>query len=221
MASSLIKAVIFDFDGLMLDTELPSFQVWQEIFAQHGAVLEREIWVQCVGASYDHFHPCTHLEKLTGKTVNYKELVDLKNQLKSDICDKLPFMPGVIEKLDEVKELSLKMAIASSSSNIWIERHLDMRKVRDEFDAIATGNEVKQTKPMPDVYLLAAKKLGLDPKYCLAFEDSRNGVLAAKAAGMTVVAVPNSITEASDFSKADLKLKSLNEMTIGEILGQV
>lgn len=215
----MIKAVIFDFDGLLLDTETPSFDVWQEIFQEHGAVLERSKWVQCVGASYDHFHPCTHLESLIGRKVNHQELIDRKNKRKTEICDLLPWMPGALDKIAEAKTLGFKRAIASSSHFHWIDRYLKQRNLESEFDATSTGNEVKQTKPSPDLYLLAAKKLGVDPKDCIAFEDSRNGVTAAKTAGLrAVIAVPNSITENSDFSHADLRLRSLDEISLSDIL---
>ena len=216
-----MEAIIFDFDGLILETESPSFQVWQQIYNEHGAHLDRDLWVSCVGANYDYFHPCTHLEKLIGKKVDHEKLIQQKNDLKFEICNKLPLLPGVIEKIDEAKALNLKLAIASSSPAEWVLHHTKSRKIFDDFAAIAAGSEVKKTKPSPDVYLLAMKRLEVKPENCLVFEDSKNGITAAKAAGIKIaVAVPNPITSASDFSHADLRLSSLNDKTISEILSE-
>lgn len=218
MDQTYIKAIVFDFDGLIIDTELPSFLVWQRIYKEHGAILEKDLWVSCVGANYDVWHPCAHLETLTGTKVIYEELINRKNELKAETCDKLPLLPGVLDKLEEAKALGLKLAIASSSPLFWIEHHTKRLDIAHYFDCFAAGSEVERTKPSPDVYLLAAKRLGVDPKTCLVFEDSKNGIIAAKAAGMHAIGVPNEITANLDFSLALARLNSLEDKTLKELM---
>ena len=215
-----IREIIFDFDGLIIDTESAAFAAWSEIYRRYNQTLELRKWVACVGASDEHFDSVRHLEQLSGQSLDRNALLAKKDQAKAAICDTLDPRPGVLDRLREARDLGLKIALASSSGFSWVDGHLRRIKLRDEFDAILTRENVHKVKPYPDLYLGAARALDLEPHLCVTFEDSRNGVLAAKAAGMRCFAVPNPITKDLDFSAADGVLQSLAAVTIGELLAQ-
>lgn len=204
-----MKAVIFDFDGLMVDTEWPAYVAWTAIYQEHGHVLDLKEWVACVGSSYASFDPVKRLEGLTGKTFEREVLIGDKERRKVDECNRLDALPGVVERLKEAKALGIKAAVASSSSLAWVDGHLTRLKLKDHIELIRTRDHVTRIKPHPDVYLAAAEGLNVAPKDCVVFEDSLNGVKAAKAAGMTCYAIPNRVTSQLDFGEADGRYDSL------------
>jgi HAD superfamily hydrolase (TIGR01509 family) len=212
-----MKAVIFDFDGLVVDTETPAFRAWSGIYQEHGAELALADWVQCVGSGYGKFDPVKHLEKLTGIRLDDVELKARKDKLKAEICETQPLMPGVSSLIQEASELGVPVAIASSSGRDWIDFHARRTGILDLIRVICTREDVRQIKPAPDLYLLASERLGVSVSECIVFEDSQNGVAAARAAGMIAVAVPNMVTAQSDFSTADLVLQSLADTTLRDL----
>lgn len=213
-----LKAVIFDFDGLLIDTESPAFAAWSAIYREHGVELDLRLWVACVGASEAAFDPVTHLADLLGRPASAEDrrrwLAD-KEQRKAAICDSLPLMPGVRERLDEARALGLGVAVASSSSARWVHGHLERLGIKDCFLAVRTRDDVLRVKPHPDLPLSAAQALGVPASACLVLEDSLNGVRAAKAAGAHCYAVPNPITAALDFAAADGVFASLLDLRLG------
>ena len=209
-----IKAVIFDFDGLVVDTESPAFEAWSSIYREYDQELSLDLWVQCVGSSTAMFDPITHLASLVGRELDRQALLQEKERRKHAVCLRQPLMPGVLERLEEIKALGLQAAVASSSSRQWIELHTSRLGITGYFAACRTGDDVERVKPSPDLYLAAAQALGEKPQHCLAFEDSLNGVKAAKAAGMACFAVPNQITKHLDFTEADGILTSLAGCTV-------
>lgn len=217
-----MKAVIFDFDGLMVDTEWPAFLAWTAIFQEYGHVLDLKEWVACVGASYASFDPVTRLSELTGKTFEREALIGDKERRKVEECNRLGAMPGVVDRLTEAKALGIKAAVASSSSFAWVDGHLSRLRLKDHIELIRTRDHVQRVKPHPDVYLAAAEGLQVAPRDCVVFEDSLNGVKAAKAAGMTCYAIPNRVTAQLDFGEADgrydsLALVSLKNLMMGSV----
>jgi len=213
-----MQAVIFDFDGLILDTESPAFEAWTEIYRAYGQELPLTEWVKCVGASDAHFDPVIYLESLLERPLDRVELFAKKDQRKTDIVDTLAPLPGVIARLDEARALGLRLAVASSSSARWVNGHLARLSLADRFDAVRTKDDVSRVKPHPDLYLAAAKALDVAPSACLVFEDSLNGVRAARAAGMRVVAVPGPITRGLDFREADAVAASLADVSLARWL---
>lgn len=129
-------------------------------------------------------------------------------------------MPGVRRYLDDARRLKLATAIASSSSRRWIDEHLGRMAIKDRFDVIVCRDDVRATKPDPELYQTAVDRLGVMPDEAIALEDSRNGLAAAKAAGLFCVAVPNGMTASMDLSRADLRLTSLDEMPLEELIRQ-
>lgn len=214
-----VAAVIFDFDGLVIDTESPAFEAWSAIYREHGQVLRLDLWVGCVGASEAGFDPVRHLAELLGRPVDGVALMADKELRKRAACDSLQPLPGVRERLSEARALGLKLAVASSSSRAWVEGHLRRLNLAATFDAMRTKDDVARVKPYPDLYLAAAAALGVAPERCLAIEDSLNGVRAARAAQMACLAVPGPITRALDFSLATARFDSLADVKLADFVG--
>jgi HAD superfamily hydrolase (TIGR01509 family) len=128
-------------------------------------------------------------------------------------------MAGVREYVADAKRQGLRLAVASSSSRAWVLGHLERLGLRAQWDAVRTREDVARTKPAPDLYLAAVKALGVAPHETVAFEDSMNGIAAAKDAGLLCVAVPNGLTAGMDLSRADLRLASLAETPLERLLG--
>jgi len=212
------KGFIFDFDGLILDTETPLFDSWQEIYAEAGVNLSLEKYAACVGADFSRFDPATHLFKLTGCTQDAKALHKQANSRSDALIRSLPLRPGVASLLDSARAAGLRMALASSSGRDWIQCNLAERKLEGYFDLIRTAEDVERIKPHPDLYLSAAAGLGLMPGECIAFEDSNNGVRAARLACLACCAVPNPVTSFMDFSLADVILPSLEGYTAADVI---
>jgi HAD superfamily hydrolase (TIGR01509 family) len=210
-------ALILDFDGLIVDTESPILTAWQEVFGQHGQELSMDDWQRALG-THGGYDPCAHLAELTGLVFDHEELraaVRARNQL---ACERQPLLPGVTERLEEARALGLGTAVASSSSRAWVEGWLARHGIRALIDEVCARDDVSRVKPAPDLFLLAAGRLGVAPPACLVFEDSPNGILAARQAGMRCVAVPNAVTARLVLPDPHLVLPSLAEKTLVEIL---
>lgn len=205
----LPQAVIFDFDGLLVDTEWAIYQSWVRVFDREGHPLPLEIFVQCVGAGYTHWNPGDHLETLTGQTYDWDGInAARQEEIHADLAHS-GLMPGALELLDYLQCQGIPLAVASSSSHRWVDSWLDKLGIRDRFRTVVCRDDGYPVKPDPSLYRAAAAQLGTDPRECLALEDSQNGATAAKTAGMRVFAVPNRMTFASDFGIADRRLESL------------
>ena len=212
-----LKAIIFDFDGSILDTETPDLQTWQAVFEEHGVSLVPEVWYRCLGTSSDAFDICAHLEELVGRELAREE-IRLRKRAR---CLELILLerprPGVERWLDEAERLGLALGVASSSGRAWVEEHLDRHGLLGRFGCIRAREDVTHAKPAPDLYLAAVEALGVRPNEAIAVEDSPNGVTAAKAAGLYCVAVPNSVTRVLSFDHADLVIDSLEDVSIAEL----
>lgn len=215
-----MNALLFDFDGLIIDTETAVFGAWCDAFREHGVELKLENWIACVGTHGGPFDVYAHLDQLTGKSSDRAALRALMDGRKRAATESLPLLPGVRERIAEAKSLGWKLAVASSSKRAWVESRLTRHGLLGDFDTICTREDVAKVKPEPDLYLEAARRLGVTPSACVVFEDSLNGVIAGKAAGMYVVAVPNAVTGILDFTPADLRVKSLSEVPLREILAR-
>ena len=209
--------MIFDFDGLILDTETPEFVAWQEAYATLGATLDRRTWAQVIGTHESGWDPWKHLEEQLGHPVDRASIRENREARHLALIDAERARPGVEAWLDEARDLGLRVGLASSSSRTWVTTYLGRLGLLDRFAAIATGDRVPRTKPDPAVYRLALTELGVDAAAAVAVEDSPNGITAAKAAGLFVLAVPNAMTAGLDVSYADLVLDSLTDMSIAEV----
>jgi HAD superfamily hydrolase (TIGR01509 family) len=220
----VIRAIIFDFDGLMVDTEEPIFEVWQRIYREHGEELPLEQWLTIIGGTGKPgviaFDPVDDLGRRLGKTLDSAELKGLEKVYYRAGTAMQQLLPGVRQYLEDARRLKLATAIASSSSRRWIDEHLSRIGIEHSFDAIVSRDDVKKTKPDPELYLAAVTRLRVAPHEAIALEDSSNGLAAAKAAGLYSVAVPNAMTASMDLSRADLTLTSLEAMPLEELIRQ-
>ena len=220
----MIKALIFDFDGLILDTESPEADVWSQIYTEYGFEFPIGEWGTVVGGSGDsNFDAANHLSLLSHGRLDPGSM-RIRHRSDSDALTlKQPIMPGVTDYLREAKRLGLKLAIASSSNHLWVDTHAKRLGIFDYFDHVICSDDVGygRTKPNPDLYLLALKQLQVQKNEAIVFEDSPNGVKAANRAGIFVVAVPNPITSLLVIDGADLIVRSLSELPLAGLLDKV
>jgi HAD superfamily hydrolase (TIGR01509 family) len=220
----MIKAFIFDFDGLILDTETPEYRVWQKIYREHGFELPQEEWGRIIGGSgLSDFDPADHLSRLSHGRLDPGPL-RAHHRLESDaMIDAAEIMPGVMDYIREAKRLDFKLAIASSSPHAWVDPHAKRLGIFDHFDAVICADDVGigRTKPNPDLFLSALAQLGVGKEAAIVFEDSPNGVKAANRAGIFVVAVPNPVTSLLAIEGANLIIRSLSEMPVVDLLDTV
>jgi HAD superfamily hydrolase (TIGR01509 family) len=214
----VIRALVFDFDGLILETETPAHQSWAEMYREHGHELPLDRWFDHVGREGGDFDAADHLAALVGEGFDRDAARMRRDTRKSELIATLDVMVGVREYVADAKRLGLRLAVASSSSRAWVLGHLERLRLDAEWDAVRTRDDVARTKPAPDLYLSAVAALGVAPTEAVAFEDSANGIAAAKDAGLLCVAVPNALTAGMDLSRADLRLNSLAETPLERLL---
>lgn len=213
----MIRALIFDFDGLMMETEVSVLQAWQETYADFGAELPRDFWLTTIGSSH-LFDPCQYLAEQIGQAVDCEQLrADYRVRLNEMVADQ-PLLPGVLDYMEEAKTLGLCVAVASSSRRDWVEGHLHRHGLVPRFDCIRCADDVKRTKPDPELFLSVLEIFGLQPDEAIVLEDSPNGVAAARAAGIFCVAVPGPLTREMALEEADLRLNALDEMPLRELV---
>jgi len=216
--SASFDAVIFDFDGVIVDTEWAIYQTWQELYVQHGAELSLDVYVQCVGSDHGAWDPKAYLDGLVGKSLDWDGILPAKHAEARKLLEAEGVMSGVIEWLDDLQGGGIPVGVASSSSVDWVGGWLEKLGLRERFVSLSCRDHVERIKPAPDLFLDAARKLGAAPARCLVVEDSFNGMVAAHAAGMRVLAVPNRITAGQDFSAALMRVESLGDFCFAEIM---
>jgi HAD superfamily hydrolase (TIGR01509 family) len=207
-----ISTVLFDFDGVIVDTEWAIYQAWLRTFQKHGHELSLDVYTHCIGSDFATWSPKSHLEELSGLTFDWHDLDALRQEeILRDLNGEGP-MPGIEKLLDQLCRNEIARAVVSSSSHHWVDGWLEKIDCAKHFDTVICRGDAPRIKPAPDLYLAAAKKLGATPEECLVIEDSLNGVKSAKAAGMPVWVVPNRVTAGLDFSAADRVFSSLHEL---------
>ena len=214
MTSLALRALVFDFDGLILDTETSQFRAWQELFAAHGGTLTVADWAHVIGSVDSGWDPAVELGRQTGRVYARDELRAAWKPRQAELSALETIRPGVLDLIKEAKLRGIGLGVASSSPRWWVRGNLERLGVFDSFDAVATGDEVERTKPDPAVYLLALERLAVPASAAIALEDSPNGVRAAQAAGIRCVAVPNDVSRHLDLSAADALLESLGELDL-------
>jgi HAD superfamily hydrolase (TIGR01509 family) len=211
-----VDALVFDFDGLILDTELPIFTSWHELFVAHGVEpLSVQEWAASIGTQAG-LDAMAILHERAGYVDDV--LVEARVARRNELLALEVLRPGVREWIAEASAAGLRVGIASSSEPEWVLEHLERFGLTSSFGAIACWEEGRSAKPAPDIYLAACDGLGVAPEDALAIEDSPNGIAAARAAGLRCVAVPNALTESYDLSAADVVLRSLADATLTEVL---
>ena len=212
----VVRAFVFDFDGLILDTEEPVYRSWLEVYQAHGQELPFDRWVQIIGSNTATFDPKQYLEVQLGRALE-QDVLDRRAERRTELVLAQPVMAGVARLVDDARGAGVRLGVASSSSCQWVRGHLERLQLIDRFGCLRCRDDVAAVKPAPDLYLSVASCLGVPPGEVLALEDSPNGVTAAKAAGMWCVAVPNVITGGLDLSHADLTLATLHGASAADL----
>jgi HAD superfamily hydrolase (TIGR01509 family) len=212
-----VRALLFDFDGLIVDTESPALAAWRWVYAQHGQELTLDRWSAAIG-TIGGFDAGAHLEDLVGAPPD-EAILSRRLEHELTLVEAEQLRPGVADYLADAERLGLKRAIVSSGSRDWIDRHLRRLERVYGWDAIVTADrDESRAKPRPTLYAEALGVLDVGASEAIAFEDSPNGVAAAKAAGLACVAVPNPVTAALGLDAADLVLGSMAELPLPRLI---
>jgi len=213
-----MKALIFDFDGLILDTEVPIYEAWKENYAAYEQELSLPVYCGCVGSDHGSFDPKSHLEELTGQEIDWERWDSIREERAMELVSRLEPMPGVERLLIEAEVAGVPCAVASSSPRSWVGPHLERVGLTRFFRLTRCLDDVGAPKPAPDLFLSAAQGLAVRPGEALVLEDSRNGLDAAIAAGIPCVSVPNAVTASLDFSGAMRILKDgLGDVSLADL----
>ena len=212
---------MFDFDGLVFDSETHEYETVREQFAEHGAELPLEVWSLCIGRAPDFFDPYAYLEECTGAAVDRARLLERRKQRFGERIRGQGAIPGVEEALRAARSLGLRIGLASSSGRGWVEGQLRALGLWHLFECVRTREDVEQAKPHPELYRSVLSCLGVEPRRAVAFEDSPNGALAARRAGMYCVIVPNPVTAGLEFGEHDLRLESLMQAELADLLARL
>ncbi len=213
-----IKGILFDFDGLILDTETPKYNTWCEIYDEHQQKFTLDLWSKCLGTDHKNFDPLTNLGEAVNKPLNLNAINENFLQRSLQIILSQPALPGVTDILDSAQSLGIRVGVASSGERGWVQGHLERLGLLNRFNCVYTREDVKWVKPAPELYQRGMAHLQTKPEETIVFEDSPNGITAARSAGCYCVAVPNEISKQLDLSQANLKLKALNEIPLLNII---
>lgn len=219
LSAVALRALFFDFDGLILDTETPEVEVWREIFESHGLEFPLDYWLSIVGKGADQLveKPLPMLQRLVGRPLDLDDLDANRYRRLMERIEAQPVLPGVLELADEARAEGLPVAVVSSSHHGWVDGHLTRLGILDRFDRTVCCDDVVWAKPYPDLYLKACEIFGVKTSEAVTLEDSANGIAAANAAGVFVVAVPNDVTRRLDLSNANTRADGLAGMTLSRL----
>lgn len=206
----MLRALIFDFDGLILDTETPLIDAYAEVHAAHGVAFDRTLFLRSVGHADYAFDPWHGFSPHADRAALEAE----RRARKDELLRRQPVLPGVVALLDAARAAGLRVGLASNSEHAWCEPHLARLGLRSRFEFLACREDAASPKPEPDLYRLVLRRFGLRGHEAVALEDSQTGILAAKRAHLFAVAVPNPSTAHHDFARADLQVTSLAEVTL-------
>ena len=209
----MIKAVIFDFDGLLADTEIISYRIYRKILKDHGHDFDQK--------TYSRFYSGKPEKENVKKLIHdyrlplgFEECFALVMETERDLMNEgVDLKPGATSLLNYLKENGYRTAIASSSTGDRAMNILRQHDINQYFDAFVFAEDIAKGKPNPEIFLKTAERLNLDPSECLVLEDSESGILAAHGAGMKVVCVPDMKTPADDYLRLTIAVCSdLNEV---------
>ena len=212
----MIRALIFDFDGLVLDTETALIDAYGDVHRAHGLPFDRAVFTRSVGDADQTFDPWSQF----GSRYDRDALEEKRQAFKRARNDELAALPGVAALLEQAGHAGLRIGLASNSGHPHVEGHLARIGLLARFEFIACREDVASPKPEPDLYRLVLGYFGVRGREAIAFEDSRVGSIAAKRAGVWVVAVPNASTGHHDFSHADLRVASLADCRLPELMAR-
>lgn len=209
-----IKAVLFDMDGVLVNTEPVHYRMWKEAFRNRGLEVSYDVYKGCIGTTDDYLMDLIwehYGRDFRGDKKLLEERMAIEKRVPKE--ESFPEMPGVREMLQKLHEAGFLLAIASSSPISRIETAVDYIGIRRYFSLLNSGENVARSKPAPDIYLDTAKKLGVEPAECVVLEDSGNGSIAAVSAGMACVGLRNPDSGDQDLEKAKVIIRELCEFT--------
>jgi HAD superfamily hydrolase (TIGR01509 family) len=212
----ILAALVFDFDGLIVDTENPGFISWEELYQEFGATLSIDDWRHATGY-VGGFDPGIHLEKILGRRLDWSHLMPKREARNWELTLQAKALPGIEQLFLSARERRLRVGVASNSESGWVEGGLRRLGLRDYVDTIVTRDMVVNPKPAPDIYLKTVQTLQVEPSHAVALEDSEPGCRAAKRAGLKAVAIPNRFSERQDLTMADLIVKSATELNLDRL----
>jgi HAD superfamily hydrolase (TIGR01509 family) len=218
----MIRAIVFDFDGLILDTETNEYHAYADAYRHHGAELSLDVWSKVIGTDMlSVFDPYEHLEKSIGKPVDREQFQSMRRKLFAERMELEQLRPGVVSVLEQAKRLGLAVGLASSSSSDWVTGYLSKFGLQHYFSCIRTRDHVVNVKPDPELYRQAVENLGVEPGEALAFEDSANGAMAAHRAGLHCVIVPNSVTASLTFGPHSKRIDTMEGLDLRTLLAEI
>ena len=212
------QAFIFDFDGLIMDTEVATYEAWRELYENHGQTLPMERWAQCVGSDFGVYDPKAELETLVGRQLDWTPIHAARRERVMKILSDYDALPGVRARLEEAWEAGIPCAVASSSPRWWVEHWLNHLALFPLFQQVTTLDDTGKVKPDPSLFLHAAEKMKRHPADVVVLEDSLNGLRAALSAGMRCVVIPGVLTQHCDFTGAWRRYQSMEEFALGDWL---
>ncbi len=210
----MIRAMVFDFDGLMLDTESALIEAYGDVHAHHGVPFDENLFLRSVGHADYAFDPWSAF----GPHADRVPLDAHRRKLNLERNQRLEPLPGVVPLLLAGREAGLKLGVASNSGHGHVESHLGRLGLLGNFDFVACREDVSQPKPDPEIYQLVLQRLGVAGSAAVALEDSHTGLMAARRAGLHVVAVPNRATAHHEFGEAGWQVTSLTEVNLNQLV---
>jgi HAD superfamily hydrolase (TIGR01509 family) len=212
-----VAALLFDFDGTIMDSETAVFDAYRRLYAEHGHELRLDEWAGGVG-TLGGFDPVANLEARLGRAIDEAALAGRSWEDVASAGDP-DLRPGVRTYVDEARARGISLGIVSSNDRAWVDRQIERLAVAQVWDVIVTadGDEAR-AKPSPDLYRDALRVLDVAPPAAVAVEDSPNGIAAAKAAGLFCVAAPNDVTAGLDLSEADIVVPTLAHLPFERLL---
>ena len=208
--SSPKRILIFDFDGLILDTETFEVEIWNNLYAEVGLTFDMDAYIGVVGSNGPRsFDPAQPLAERVGEKRSFTQIRQDFRKLAYQYVEEIEPLPGVVELIRNAKLKGYLLAVGSSAASVWINTHLKRLGLLGEFDFVVTFDDVENAKPAPDIFLKVLERAGVSAENALVLEDSQNGILAAHHAGIRAIAVPNPITKIQDFSLATAVITSL------------
>ena len=210
----MIRAVVFDFDGLIFDTETALIDAFEIIHQRAGKTFSRQLSLEAVGRVGLHFDPWAAFGPGADRALLERTLQEIKEELLA----KQAVLPGVVDTLQQARVLGLQIGLASNSDHAHVEGHLARLGLLDHFDFLRCIEDVALGKPEPDLYRAVIHKFGVAGTEAIAFEDSEHGALAAKRAGLWCVAIPGPSSLHHDLAHADLILSSLADCPLSHLL---
>ncbi len=217
-----MRAVVFDFDGVLIDTETPELEGLQELYGYYEVEFPTEAYLGTIGGDVS-FDPLEYLAEHVQGSLDVETVRSWWQRRHVELVEGYPLRPGVEQYLERARDRGLHIALASSSDRHWVVPLLQRHHLERYFEAVVTKDMVDRVKPDPELYRAVLTRLKVDGGEAVAFEDSINGAKAAKAAGLFCVAVPNPVTEQLSWPPClvDLRLENFWQCTLDDVLAQL